>query len=232
MDRRTYLAGLCAALAGCTARPSTGGHPTTARLQTPTESTQATRSKTDTKTETRTETDIPVQTAPVCTGRECPPIRGRGEPISIEHTVLDPPGYNDGKEYNATSGTVRYVAATSKGEPVKYETISFEKWATIQTAERGSTAAEKTTTARLDAGAGIDTGFTTAAADRLDPYVIVISLRTVLERDGEPMSTPAVEFPALVDEAPRSADVTISLDGDTFSRSVPVYAEAVTLQQL
>jgi len=42
------------------------------------------------------------------------------------------------------------------------------------------------------------------------------------------LKTPAVPYSKLVEVGPRTVDVTLSLDGETYSREIPVFATSVT----
>lgn len=151
------------------------------------------------------------------------PVRGRGEPISVERSLSDEPGYEDDREYFPANKTVRYVAATSGGEPVDFETISFEEWAPTKSTEVGMKRVQEVTPTRLGtdeftAGMGVP-----PESAQTEGLVIWLTVATRTD-DGETISTPTVPLPRLADVAPRSVDVTISIEGDAFSRTVPVFA--------
>jgi hypothetical protein len=55
---------------------------------------------------------------------------------------------------------------------------------------------------------------------------VLLSVSTRIE-EGESVSTPVVSLSRVADAAPRSVETTVSLDGDEFSRTVPVFAEHV-----
>lgn len=57
-----------------------------------------------------------------------------------------------------------------------------------------------------------------------DEPVIWVAVATKHGTDDS-VKTPEVPLARLADVSPRSVDVTVSLEGDAFSRSVPVFAE-------
>jgi len=50
-------------------------------------------------------------------------------------------------------------------------------------------------------------------------------------RQGEVISTPGVAFSELVNHTPQPVDVSISLDGDSLSETVPVFARLREMHQ-
>lgn len=154
------------------------------------------------------------------------PVRCRGDPVALQKTYPDPAGYDDDIEYFPDNRTVRYVAATSGGEPVHFATQSFEAWASRECASVGAQRVRTATTSRLgtdafSAGVGAPTG-TSDATDRAD---LVIRLQVVTRtRDDGSVSTPPVPLARLANVAPRTANVTITIEGDSISRAVPVVA--------
>lgn len=104
------------------------------------------------------------------------PVRGRGEPISVDRSLSDEPGYEDDREYFPANKTVRYVAATSGGEPVDFETISFEEWAPTKSTEVGMKRAQEMTATRLGTDeftAGMDVPPETAQTEGLVIWLTV-----------------------------------------------------------
>lgn len=158
------------------------------------------------------------------------PTRPDGEPVSVDRTITDEPGYEPNNlEYFPENGTVRYVKYRSGGEPAGYDTWSFEEWGRIETADAGA-ARVRTVTARRLGVTGIGGGIATPPEEAdTEGLVITVQVSKTLNRDGEVVSWPAATFPALVAAAPRAAEVTLSIEGDTFSRSVPVYARYTVL---
>ena len=154
------------------------------------------------------------------------PVRCRGEPVSAERTVDDPTGYDDGIEYFPENGTVRFVSVRSGDEAVRFDEMSFERWASVECAEAGLERVRAVTEDRL----GTDEfGSSIGQSPGLLPsndLVVRLDVATRVE-DGETAAPPAVSLSRLADAAPRSVDATVTLAGDTFSRTVPVFAEHV-----
>lgn len=159
------------------------------------------------------------------------PIRGKAEPISAERSVTDKPGYTDDMEYFPSNRTVRYEATT--GIPVHYDTMSFERWGELETASAAADRAKGSAVDRLDAAEDAVSAWTGVPPDGAptDPVVTTLRIATVENRDGEVIHTPSVTLPDLVEVTPRAVDATVTLDGDSYSRTVPAYAEYVVIQQ-
>ena len=210
MDRRTYLASFATALAvgaaGCiretpaddTPEPDPGAE----SIPTPT----------------------PLSGSPRTPNHE---DRAQGRPVSIVRSVTDEPGFDDEIEYYPSNRTVRFVEATSGGEPVSFGTWSLEEWGKWETAEIGGKIITDVTVDRLE-------------VDELSELSIVI---------GVPPDSSSAEIPAitlmlntdenthvskseLIDTAPRSIQVTVSIEGDTYSRIVPVFVEGISVSTL
>jgi hypothetical protein len=160
------------------------------------------------------------------------PTRPAGAPVSVERTIADPPGYErDNREYFPENRTMRYAAYVSGGEPAGFDTWSFAEWGRIESASVGGERVRAVTADRLGVE-GVGSGVSTppAGADTEGPVVTVV-LSTSLDRDGEVLRWPVATFPELVATAPRSVDVTLTIEGDTYSRTVPVYAEYQVQQE-
>lgn len=158
------------------------------------------------------------------------PDRAQGEPVSVERTITDEPGYQDGIEYYPSNRTIRFVAARSGGEPVKFGSWTFEEWGRIETAEVGLERARQATAERLGTtqfGSGMGTPPDDAP---MEAMVIWLHLSVNKDREGNITGTPTVAYSSLIDAAPRSVDVTLTMEGDTFSRSVPVFVSFTILQ--
>lgn len=111
------------------------------------------------------------------------PDRAQGEPVSVERTITDEPGYEDGIEYYPSNRTVRLVAARSGDEPISYGTWSFDEWGRIETAEVGLERARKATAERLGTSE-FGSGMGTPPADA--PMVdMVIWLHLSVNKDRE-----------------------------------------------
>lgn len=159
------------------------------------------------------------------------PVRATGASTTLERTITDKPGYDeDNFEYFPQNRTYRYVKARSGGEPVAYDTWSFEKWGRLTTATQGAMRAGTIAANRLgveDVGSGISSP--PGDPQSTDPSIVVQITKT-LDRDGEVIEWPVATFSALKEASPRSVDVTLTLEGDTFSRTVPVYVEYIVRQ--
>lgn len=219
MDRRRFLALSSisiAALTGCsgsppreeTSNPTSTGNPAASTETPPTQTTET--------TETDRENDLRG------------PVRCRGDPVSVEKSVTDEPGYEDNIEYFPSNKTVRFVVARSRDEPISFDTWTFEEWGRIETTEVGMNRVQEATATRLgtdDFSYGMGQPPDDASTDKL---VVWLEIGTTYNRDGETINTPTIEFANLVDAAPRSVDTTVSLKDDEYSRTVPVYARSVT----
>lgn len=159
------------------------------------------------------------------------PSRPNGAQISVNQSITDEPGYKqDDIEYFPQNQTVRYVKYISGGEPVAYDTWSFEEWARIETAELGATQARTVTAQRLDIEEVRSGVSSPPEDDGTESPVITLQISKELSRDGEVVRWPVTTFPNLKQVAPHSVDVTLSIEGDTYSRMIPVYVEYVIKQ--
>jgi len=147
------------------------------------------------------------------------PVRGRGTPISVERTIQDPQ-----VDYQEEQDTVRYVEAyTGNGptadeqEPV-YETAPFTEWVTSKAASVGSGAVNDAIDTRANGSAGATAGMT----HRDGKQVIIV------DRNHQPNSqqdTDRPSFDELVDLTPKSATVTITLEGRTQTETFGVWVK-------
>jgi hypothetical protein len=149
--------------------------------------------------------------------------RPNGAPVSTDRTITDEPGYNqDELEYFPENQTVRYISLRSGGRPAGYDTWTFNEWGRIESAEIGARRASEVTASRLGVeGLG---GGMSSPPDESEGLVIIVRIKKVLDRDGKVVSWPVATFPDLLEAAPRSVDVTLTIEGDTYTRTVPVYA--------
>lgn len=180
---------------------------------------------------TETDTSTTDTATPETTTEESPSdfVRCRGESVSVERSVTDEPGYDeDNREYFPENETIRYVAARSRGEPAAFETISFDEWASIECASAATERAREVTADRLGTDEfGSGTGVPPEIADTED-LVVRLTVSTRVE-GGETVETPTLSRDELADAAPRSVEATVSLEGDEFSRTVPVFARHVEM---
>jgi hypothetical protein len=151
------------------------------------------------------------------------PVRAEGEPISADRAITDEPGYTDDIEYFPANGTVRYVAYRPVRGPESFETWTFAQWGRLEAATVAAERAREVTQRRLGVS-GLRGGITTAPDADETATVAIVSVEELRNRQGTVVETPAASLSALVEVAPRSVAVTLSLDGDPFSREVPVFA--------
>ena len=159
------------------------------------------------------------------------PSRPDGEPVSVDQSITDEPGYEqDDIEYFPQNQTVRYVKYISGGEPAAYGTWSFDEWARIETAEIGATQAQTVTAQRLDIEE-LRSGISSPPEDaETEGPVITLQISKEFWRDSDVVRWPVTTFPNLKRVAPHSVDVTLSIEGDTYSWIIPVYVEYVIMQ--
>lgn len=142
--------------------------------------------------------------------------------------MTDEPGYGDDLEYYPSNATVRFVSARRGDEPAAYDAMPFEQWASIECAEVSLERTRAVTAERLgtdEFGSGMGRPPEPFAADGL---VVRLHVATVVE-DGERAATPTVDLSTLADAAPAHVSATVSLEGEEFSREVPVFADHVTI---
>ncbi|MDQ2054412.1 hypothetical protein [Halobellus sp. H-GB7] len=177
------------------------------------------------------------------TDEEPPPImEGQGPARGESDVELEVEEVEDDEEvtYVEDEHAVRYVAAwrhtnhdeVDEGEPPErepvYETTPFEQWAKTQCTSAAARTAAEHVNEQLDTdevGGGI-----TSAVEGKD-LVAVVSVQTILDRDGDPVSETAVTFDALVAATPANVRVTYRLDAEEYQMTVPVYAQYRVLQQ-
>lgn len=151
-----------------------------------------------------------------------PPTRGLGETLTAERTITDEPGYDDGYRYFPDNSTVRLVTLRSGGEPQRFETMPFPEWAGFRAAEAAldrvlEALADRVVTDELGSGVG-------RPPDGTDAEGPVVKLRAT-PSDAE---DPAAPYPAVVRAAPRAVEVTVRLEGESRTRSVPVFVTVGT----
>jgi hypothetical protein len=161
------------------------------------------------------------------------PTRGDSD-VDVETRVVES---DDDVEYLEDEHAVRYVAAWRNegrgedGEPTRepeYETTPFEDWAEIQCVEAGGRAAAEHAEATLGAG---DLGYGISSGVPGEDLAAVVSIETVLDRDGEVVREPAVEFDALVAATPASVDATYVIADATHTMAAAVYVRHSVLRQ-
>jgi len=160
------------------------------------------------------------------------PTRGESD-VALETRVVES---DENVEYLADEHAVRYVArwrnaTRTDGEPTRepeYETTPFEDWAEIQCVDAAARAAADHATDELDAG-GVGAGISNAVDG--EDLAAVISVETLLDRDGEVVREPSVEFDALVAATPASVAATYVIADQEYGMDAPVYARHSVLRQ-
>ena len=121
MDRRTFLVATASVgVAGCVAKPAPGNLSENGAMRSNSNLTSTTN-----------------------------PVRCQGEPVSVEQSLTDTPGYDDGLEYFPSNETFRFVIAENSEGPAMFETVPFDEWASIKCAEASQQRAYKATKTRL-----------------------------------------------------------------------------------
>lgn len=142
-------------------------------------------------------------------------------------------------EYVAEDDAVRYVAAwrqtnpeeRTDGEPPDrepiYETTPFERWGETQCLSAAARVAAKHVNDELDTD-DVGGGITSAVAG--EDRAAFISVRAVLDRNGNVVHVPDVEFEGLVSATPTTVEATYVLDHREYELDAPVYALYRVLQ--
>lgn len=131
-------------------------------------------------------------------------VRGKGDPVTTTETVT-----RDQLEYIEETNRVRYPNTTE----------SFKKWARRECAAIGSEAVLPAIDERVDKRVeGVGKGVRGLA------FGLVITVDHTIARngDGSVMSKPNVGFEELIAVAPRSVTATVILEGQEYTRDVPV----------
>lgn len=161
-------------------------------------------------------------------GRVDPPLRAEGEPVEAEQSFADDPGYGDGVEYVPSTRTVRFVATRDGDGPVSYDTWSFAEWGRIHTGKVALARARDVTSDRLGTDA-FGSGVGTPPEEILTTASFVPTLSVSASETADDSSVTVAE---LARAAPRTVETTVSLEGDTFDRSVPVFVDRFTATRL
>lgn len=136
---------------------------------------------------------------------------GNGEQVSVEKTITD-----DAITYLEKSDEVRYPIVYAGGEPQEYTTNKFKHWAKRKSAFVGSTAVLSAIEERLTIP--VD-GIGKSVGSRLFDTVIFVEYITPREANNYP---PELTFQKVIDVTPRSVEATVVLEGEKYTRSVPV----------
>jgi hypothetical protein len=157
------------------------------------------------------------------------PSRGRSD-AAVEIRAED----DEQVEYLPEERAVRYVAGwvavddPAEGEPAervpRFSTTPFERWAETRCLEAAARAAAD----RANEELGVDeaTGGVTADVDGTN-RAAVVTVRTVIDREGRVVSKPSVGFEALVAATPATVRARYRLGDRIADRDVPVYARSV-----
>jgi len=151
------------------------------------------------------------------------PTRCKGKPTSVEQSLADKSGYEDGFSYFQKNNTVRIVTTRNSDGPASFKTKSFDEWASIQCADMGISRVREVTANRLgndEFGAGL-----TSSPEGSQSRSVVLNVVTTDGQADKSENPAPIDFTQFVRVAPRSVDATISLDDKTFSRSVAVFAK-------
>lgn len=149
-------------------------------------------------------------------------FRCQGDPVSVDQSL---PAGEEPAAYFPSNDTVKYRALIGS-DHVEYDTMSFERWTVIQTAEP---AQERVLTAVADRiGAEVGTGL--RRAPNAEGPSLCVWLYVLDPEAIEGTHTPPVTLQDVVETAPQSAHVTLAVDEETFSqdsvsRAVPVFTE-------
>ena len=186
---------------------------------------QGLRGRGDTPTHPETSTPSPAVKTWARQATPTPPTRAEGASVTTERTIVDEPGYKDDQfEYLPETNTVRYVAGTSLAGITEFETTSFEAWARREAASIGFQYAEQVTETRLWAdGLNSGVGRPPGADTTTEELAIKLEMLKVVDRDGNVSEWPPVRFSELVATAPRTVDVTVTIAGNTYTDTFPVY---------
>jgi len=150
------------------------------------------------------------------------PIRCEGAPASVIERMGDPAGGDF--EYSPANRTFRVgVAETANG--TRFETVPFEEWMEIECVDAGAERAHEATVDRLETG-----GFDASSAslpEGPDSLVVLLTVTNGDRGNGTADSDPVALW-RLVRAGPRSVEATVSIDGDSYTRTVAVFAEPMS----
>lgn len=163
------------------------------------------------------------------------PVRGEST-IDIEVEEVED---DENVEYIREEDSVRYVAGwltmnepdSHEGDPPErvpsYETTPFECWGETQCLEVAANAAADHVNTELDTD-GVGGGITSTVEG--EDRVAIVSVESVLDREGKIVEETDVEFGALVSATPVSVKVTYRLDGQEYELETSVYARSAVIQ--
>lgn len=211
---QTLGSGFALILAGCTADSASTS--TASRTIEPT---------TETTTEKATDSPSPTPTSQAIDVEPAGPKRASGEPIAIDRTVTDEDGYDDDFEYFPENESVRFVFAVSGSEPAEFRTVPFDRWAETEAASFGERATRNTTADRTGVDA-FTTGFGhVTEVEGVDRIVILVSVRFLLDREGNVIESPDVPLSMIVESAPETVTVDMTVEDRQYEKTFDVFCK-------
>lgn len=167
------------------------------------------------------------------------PMQCQGEPITVEKTVTDVPGYEDGREYFSDNETVRVVRASDESGPTEFSTMPVSEWVMKENLFDIPDRVVGATKDRLDTAddwLGSSLTKPPETVDVNEPFAVGLHLTQkrapLLPTENETITPEAIETKeaeisahTLVTTAPALVDITYTIDGDTISVSIPVFAK-------
>lgn len=163
------------------------------------------------------------------------PAPGNATPIAVRTQIDD-----ESILYSESNDSVRYVAgwrhvnheAMEQGAPPTrepmYEWVPFGRWAVPACASAASEAVRDHLDAELDGD--LDPWLSVGGRGRVGDVSIEVAVETVLDRDGEVVSTPALPYATVRDHTPARVNATIVLEGREASCDLPVSVRTSVLR--
>jgi hypothetical protein len=156
------------------------------------------------------------------------PARCQGDAVSVDRSYTDPEGYQtegtdqpgvqENIEYFPSNSTVKVASLVSGDTVERIRTVSFEEWGHTQAAMIAHDAVTDAVTGTIEFEFSSSIGTLPETTD-VEPGSVFLNI----PRSGNESDSARSKLSTLVEVAPKSADVTIHLEGDSYSRSVPVY---------
>jgi hypothetical protein len=157
------------------------------------------------------------------------PARCQGDAVSVDRSYTDPEGYQtegtdqpgvqENIEYFPSNSTVKVASLVSGDTVERTQTVSFEEWGHTQAASLAHDAVTETVTGNIEFEFSSQMGTLPGTTD-VEPGSVFLNV----PRSGNESDSARSKLSTLVEVAPKSADVTIHIKGDSYSRSVPIYA--------
>lgn len=144
------------------------------------------------------------------------PRQGRADPLTVDNPLV----VDDADlEYLPEKNAVRFPSLMNQSGVVAYDTIPFGRWAQLKCAETGVDTVWNVVAGRLD---GDPKEIGRGATSSFPGMVVELSHTTSVDDAGEVVSAPPVSFDELLDITPNSVTVTVALDGQKATHTVPV----------